>query len=390
MESPTEFAGERIRVARTIFGLTQAQLADATGVTQAQISSVENGTRSTNIELLRAIGNATGTPLSFFYVVPSELPLGSLRFRKLAGASRTSTKRAEALFGESYRVVAELCRMGRYPTPDLPRAFDDPSSEDIESFATQTREALKIGPDGPIPHLIRACERAGIPVAPMVLPGEASEDTPTDVGHFGVSFWAGPGEHALVGYFPGSRADRDRFTIAHELGHLVLHTHRPRTRMAEQEANRFASALLIPQIRAEQALSDKLKLADYARLKAIWGVSIQALIMRADQLDLITSSRKESLFKQLSARGWRKNEPVTVHPEHPLLLWKLLDTAFGNTPAQVLGDKLALPVVLLRSLAPRPSDTIRLPDGDGQGTVLSFRRNKRNSFDTGGEVQSQG
>src|SRR5205823_9181759 len=110
---------------------------------------------------------------------------------------------------------------------------------------------------------------------------------------------------------------------------------------AEQEANRFASALLIPQIRAEQALSDKLKLTDYARLKAIWCVSIQALIMRAGQLDLITSCRRESLFKQLSARGWRKDEPVIVHPEHPLLLWKLIDTAFGNTPAQALGDKLA-------------------------------------------------
>ena len=52
--------------------------------------------------------------------------------------------------------------------------------------------------------------------------------------------------------------------------------------------------------------------------------------MRCGQLGLIDPARKTSLFKQLSARGWRKNEPVRVHPESPALLAKLIEHRFGE------------------------------------------------------------
>src|SRR5262249_10925519 len=159
----------------------------------------------------------------------------------------------------------------------------------------------------------RALERAGVAVAPMMLPDAENEET-TAVGHFGVSFWAGVNTTALVGYFPGASGDRDRFTLGHEAGHLVLHTFRPRIlhAVAESEANRFSTALLLPLGRARVELSDKLKLTDYARLKAAWGVSIQAMIMRGNTIGAIGDTRKNSLFVQLSAKGWRKHEPVAV------------------------------------------------------------------------------
>ena len=207
----------------------------------------------------------------------------------------------------------------------------------------------------------------------MILPGEDNVDAPAAVGHFGVSYWSGPGERALIGYFPGSRSDRDRFTIAHELGHIVLHTHRPRTGDAELEANLCASALLMPKSRAEQSLSMRLNLTDYARLKAIWGVSIQALIMRGSQLGLVSEGRKESLFKQLSARGWRRSEPVVVHPEQPLLLWRLIKSAFGDASSSEIAEKLAIPAVVLRALAPRPFKS-SVESSDTSSSVLPFRK----------------
>ncbi|MHB1787075.1 MAG: ImmA/IrrE family metallo-endopeptidase [Acidimicrobiales bacterium] len=162
----------------------------------------------------------------------------------------------------------------------------------------------------------------------------------------------------MIGYFEGGTGDRQRFTLAHELGHLVLHTRRRFVPDPEDEANRFAGAFLIPRDRAEEFVSTDVTLRDLAQLKATWGVSIQALIMRCSQLGLIDPARKASLFKQLSARGWRKTEPVKVHLEAPALLTKLIEDRFGEgmlgyrRAAEVLG----LPAFLLGRW-PRPHGT---------------------------------
>jgi Zn-dependent peptidase ImmA (M78 family) len=220
-------------------------------------------------------------------------------------------------------------------------------------LAAETRESLRLAPTAPIPHLTRALERAGIAVAPLVLPDvEGEENVP--VRHFGVSHWAGIGAAALVGYFPGQQGDRDRFTLAHEVGHLALHTFRPRTQqaVAEDEANRFATALLVPVERATAMMSEALTLSDYARLKATWGVSIQALIMRAHTVGAIGDTRKNSLHVQLSAKGWRKQEPVAVGHEAPKLLWTLLSRRYGSRPYLPGSEDLAIHPTLLRSIAP--------------------------------------
>lgn len=360
--------GERLRTLRELLGMTQSQLSKVSGVSQAWISSAETGAREATIDGIRAIATATGTPYTFFEVQPSSVPLDSLRFRKSASASRVVTKRIHAFYGESYRVSDTLLTKEKYPSPPLPYATKESLSDsEVEDFAELTREALRLAPDKPIPHLTRAMERAGVAVARLILPefqggnDEDSSDTASDDGaprtsaHYGVSYWGGVGEAALVGYFPGSQGDRDRFTLAHELGHLVLHTFRPRAQDAEDEANRFAAAILMPYDRATRDFSNQLSLADYARLKATWGISIQALVMRAFAADAISETRKRSLFVQLSSKGWRKNEPVVVGQELPLLLWTLLSRQFGARPHVTAAEKLAIHPTVLRSIAPAPS-----------------------------------
>ncbi|WP_344315807.1 XRE family transcriptional regulator [Actinoplanes couchii] len=350
-----EAPGERLKTLRDILGLTQAQLAEVSGVTQPWISDVETGSRDATDDKLTQIAAATGTPFTFFRVQPTSVPLDSLRFRKNSRARKTMTRRVHAVYGESFRVAETLFDAERYPTPSLPFAAGDDDLDDkqIEQLAAETRESLRLAPTAPIPHLTRALERAGIAVAPLVLPDvEGEENIP--VGHFGVSHWAGIGAAALVGYFPGQQGDRDRFTLAHEVGHLVLHTFRPRTQqaVAEDEANRFATALLVPVERATVMMSEALTLSDYARLKATWGVSIQALIMRAHTVGAIGDTRKNSLYVQLSAKGWRKQEPVTVGHEAPKLLWTLLSRRYGPRPYLPGSEDLAIHPTLLRSIAP--------------------------------------
>jgi Zn-dependent peptidase ImmA (M78 family)/transcriptional regulator with XRE-family HTH domain len=363
--------GERLRTLRDLLGMTQEQLAATSGVPQSWISQVETAARDATADGLSAIAEATETPLRFFEVQPSTVPLDSLRFRKMASASKIMTRRVHAFFGESYRVTEAILTMEKYPTPPLPFVTSDPvGQDDIEDAAAHTREALRLAPDKPIPHLTRALERAGVTVAPLVLTDDP-DGPPSAGGHFGVSYWAGVGAPALIGYFPGSEGDRARFTLGHEVGHLVLHTFRPRAAAAEDEANRFASALLMPRTRAEQDISERTSLPEYARLKATWGVSIQALIMRGSALGLIGDTRKRSLFVQLSSKGWRKNEPVEVGHEEPLLLWTLLTRRYGRRPYRPAAEDLAIHTAVLRSIAPAPR---RRNGGDGMASIHSIGR----------------
>ncbi|MCW2542227.1 MAG: helix-turn-helix domain protein [Frankiales bacterium] len=242
-----------------------------------------------------------------------------------------------------------------YIPPTLPIAVDQALTGDqIEELAAQTRMALGLDASGPILHVTRALERGGIVVAPLALSG-GDDDTET-VGHFGASCWPGPPDPAIVGYFHGASGDRQRFTLAHEVGHLVLHTRRTFVASPEDEANRFAGAFLVPRSSYAEFIGDQLPtLREFVQMKARWGVSIQALIMRGSHLGHIDDSRKTSLFKQISARGYRKVEPVTVHPEEPVLFRKLVeaDAKSGKSSYTAAEDRLGLGAFTLAGLAPR-------------------------------------
>jgi Zn-dependent peptidase ImmA (M78 family) len=121
--------------------------------------------------------------------------------------------------------------------------------------------------------------------------------------------------------------DRVRHTVAHELGHLMLHRGVPRDLdSAEDEADAFASAFLLPR---RGILSDFRRTAlspvGLAHLKQKWRVSIAALCMRAAHLGLLDEHAKRRFFMEMSARGWRKREPVQVPVERPQLLRKAIE-----------------------------------------------------------------
>jgi Zn-dependent peptidase ImmA (M78 family)/transcriptional regulator with XRE-family HTH domain len=299
--------GERLRTLRLLMGMSQAELAAAAGVTQGLISLSEKGTRTTTDDLLGAVASATGTPASFFDVDPDELPTDTLHFRKKTTASAKEVKRVEATVREAYRVAARLIAATRVRRTVLPCAEGELDGEDIEMMALKTRDALGVGRDGPMMHITRACERAGIPVVPLILVDAHGQGEDVLVGHSGVSCWRGPTDPYLISYFAASSGDRQRFTVAHELGHLVLHITR-RTipaAQAEAEAHRFAGALLLPEERAREAFDGTFTLRDLALLKQRWGVSIQDLVERAHRLGAIDDERRTSLSQ--STRNSRRS-----------------------------------------------------------------------------------
>jgi Zn-dependent peptidase ImmA (M78 family) len=117
------------------------------------------------------------------------------------------------------------------------------------------------------------------------------------------------------------------------LGHLVLHQAFVLTPSAiEDEADVFASEFLLPEEAMRKDLSISLTLTSLADLKGRWGVSMQALIMRAFSLGIITDGQKRYLFRQVLAKGWMQDEPVQIAPEKPRLLRKLVEANYGQTP----------------------------------------------------------
>lgn len=370
------FYPERLLAARTLLDRTQEQLAAAASIEQSHVSMIESYRRPFTEQHARAFADALHVPLSFFSVQPRSMPFDSLLFRKNKTSSNRITKRVRVHFQEALRVSEDLLDGTGYPTPPLPTIQDKDDVlgiHRIDEIAAEVRTSLRLDADAPVPNVTRLLERHGLVVAPMVL---ASSDMDPDIqqpGHFGVSYWGGKGMPGMIGYFPGSAPDRDRFTLAHELGHAVLHSTRTSSN-PELEANLFAGAFLLPASRSKELLTDHVTLGQLARIKAEWGISIQALVMRGSQGGYFSSDRAKTLFRQIASRGWRKNEPVEMIAEYPKLFYRLLANKFGPDPFhnRSIEDDTALPLFVLRSLAPTPQRLSSHTDAPSSNKVLQF------------------
>jgi Zn-dependent peptidase ImmA (M78 family)/transcriptional regulator with XRE-family HTH domain len=320
--------GQRIAHARDYCGLTQQQLAEVSGVSQPAISqAIKSGYVSE--KTLQAIANATGFGVSFFARGPlPDLPNGSIKHRKQVDATEKSEKRLRAHIRHVIETLEELEHTDvKLPTVRIKAIEHVVSDEEIEMSAKHMRETIGVGPNDPIPNLTRAIERAGV-----IVVGSA---VPIDEKHYGASYWPDhPIGRPIICFGRGMTGDRTRLTIGHELGHLVLHqygTHE--IKIAEAQAFQFGAALLVPAEGLLEFLDGAtITLHILVQVKAHFGISIRALIKRCFDLRLIDFEKRLSMEKQLSARGWRTNEPVEVPTETPRLLAKSIELAYPNKP----------------------------------------------------------
>lgn len=348
---------ERILAVRDLLGLSLQELGTSAGFSQSYFSEIASGKRPFSLAHAEQIATATGFPTEFFLVEAPQVEADSLQFRKLKTSKAATTRKASQYFRETSRITQDVSRAAGLKPKALPFVNDATTGtlEDsvIEQAAAATRQLMGVSADAAIPNMTRAIERLGIVVAPVLLDPLEDEVRVVSEGHFGISHGDQLGV-PVVGYFPGKSPDRDRFTLAHEVGHVVLHSHRTADD-PEPEANRFAGALLLPEDTARSELHAQITLNQLARLKARYGISIQALIMRAAGLSIIDQKRQRSLFVQLNVRGWRQNEPVEVGAEYPLLLRKLIEASLPpNATSKDVENVTALPRAYVRAIAPPP------------------------------------
>jgi Zn-dependent peptidase ImmA (M78 family) len=158
--------------------------------------------------------------------------------------------------------------------------------------------------------------------------------------------------------------ERFRFSLAHELGHMVMHTIPDDDEKMEGEAHRFAASFLMPPQEIKPYLAS-VKLSGLGRVKAYWKVSIKALIRRAFDMKVITQSQYKSLSIQYNS-AFKQGEPGEIEIEQPSRLHRMVAFHLEN-----LGYSIE---ELGRLLAFRPEDVERVYLGVKPGLRLVHSR----------------
>jgi Zn-dependent peptidase ImmA (M78 family) len=293
-------------LARESRGLTQGEVARAISVTQGKISKYEAGLLRVGQDDLRKIAALLGYKERLFFerVAIEGLGASFVFHRKRRSVPLAVLRRVEAEANiRRIQVIRLLRSVTTHPSYRFEPLDIDEFNGSAERIAEHVRAAWRL-PLGPIRDLTRAIESAGGIVIRYDL-----EAAKFDALHL----WA-PSEPPMFFVNSNAPGDRLRFTLAHEVGHAMMHE-TPNPDMEEQ-ADRFAAEFLMPEAQIKAQLYG-ITIERAAALKAHWRVSMQALIVRARQLCCISQDQYRRLFTVLGARGYRTQEPVNIEPETP-------------------------------------------------------------------------
>lgn len=334
--------GKRVQRLRLASGLSQAELAERSRLPTGLISMIENGRQAADSSQLSAMAATIGCNPAYLTRTSPELVSSRPWLRAYADAS----KRAVDHYIADTLTAIEAVEFGNLRTlPEtIPSFSGDPNDDsEIEEYALAVRAAAGFDEADVVGNSMRAAERLGCVLLPM-------DD---ELGrHMGLSMRVNGTPVIRVSRpaldedgNPKPPGDRQRFTVAHEIGHLGLHSNFPPPSTAdeaariERQAHRFAGAFLAP---AEPLLEDlhamggRVTLTTLSKLKSHWGIAIKALVVRMQNLNEIDANHARSLYKQISARKWNQVEPVPVGNEDAIWLRKALEKTYIRNSSQTM------------------------------------------------------
>ncbi|MHA6759686.1 helix-turn-helix domain-containing protein [Streptacidiphilus sp. PAMC 29251] len=286
----------RITTARKRRGYTLAELSSRAGVSLQSLSNYERGRTEPTAETIAQMAVALDFPESFFYQPDLDpIPLDAVSFRarsKLAAGPREGALAASRLALELNEWIEARFRL---PANDIPTL----GKPDPETAAEMVRARWGLG-NSPAGNLVHLLEAHGVRV--FSLPPEY-----TDVDAFAT--WRNGTPFVFLSTL--KTPERGRFDAAHELGHLVLHGE-DRSLVgpqAEQQANAFASAFLMPRSSVLDHMPRSPMVPQIIKGKSIWRVSALALTYRLHDLDLLSDWQYRRTCIELGERGYRTGEP---------------------------------------------------------------------------------
>jgi Zn-dependent peptidase ImmA (M78 family)/transcriptional regulator with XRE-family HTH domain len=345
------FDAARLTQARHLAGMTKKDIATRIGVSPAAVGQYETGSSRPRPELIPRLGEALDVPIVFFLAgrPHGKLDASMAHFRALRSTPLVQRNKALGFVSQVWELTNALEMRVQLPVVDLPGFAGGEVHPGIElsqepsEAAQELRRYWKLG-DGPVRHLVRRMEAHGI-----VLVTPAPDESASKVDAFSSAGLPRP-----VAMLTPNRTDniyRHRFTAAHELGHLVLHSTATGDSQQERQADAFAAEFLTPRTSMLPVLPRRVDFSQLAELQRTWGVSVHSLLYRCRELGLLSDATMSRAYQRL--RGLAKQpgfcpEPIKGYPgEQPTLLRRAFELAEQDTGLTIRD--------LARELAWKPS-----------------------------------
>lgn len=312
--------GNRLKRARESAGLSLRELeARINNQVSAQaIGKYERNEMMPGSTVLLALARVLGIPPDYL-LNEREIELAGIDFRKAPQAGVKEERAVEALILDKVERYIELEEL----MPPSQQEWNFPADsvflveriEDAEQAAEALRARWAIGVD-PIPLMAELLEERGVKVIALDLPENVSGSK---------AFVQRPGyeDVPVIVVNQSHNGERQRFTLAHELAHLVLRFTDLSENDQEKAADRFAGAFLMAKEMMIRLLGENrtsISIGELAELKKIFKVSIASLVVRCNQLSIISKAMYGRLFGQIKALGWngsQSKEPNRLEPEVP-------------------------------------------------------------------------
>lgn len=320
---------ERIRRARVLKGMSLQQVADAFGdISKQALSKYEKGKDAPNSTRLIQLAGVLGVKPEYFFR-HSEVELGPVDFRKhstFGKRQQEAVKEQVREHLERYFSVEELfdSEVQESSVARWLHSIPVGNPSDAERAAEQLRQQWDLGTN-PISNMTETLEDNGVKVVGL----EAHEQFD------GLCAELNNGADAVVVSNINRPGERQRFNLAHELGHLVMEipgkVHG--TRDEENWCHRFSGAFLFPAEQVRETFGEsrrRVLLNEYLLAKEEWGISMQAILRRLLDLDIVSQSYYQSTAKLFSIRGWRKKEPGKLKSESSYRLRQLVYRALAE------------------------------------------------------------
>jgi Zn-dependent peptidase ImmA (M78 family)/DNA-binding XRE family transcriptional regulator len=338
--------GERLKRVRSASGLSMAKLGEAVGVSANMIKKYEHDDSMPSSSVLIKMAEALDVRTEFFFR-PMTVTLSGIEYRKKASTPQKVLNKITADVLDQAERWLELKNL--WPEFPIP-SFGCPANltavhtlDDLEAFSVAVRKAWQLGLN-PLPDMIDMIESKGI----LVIVTDSDQADKVDGMQATVERQP---VIVISDQWPGCR---QRFTLAHELGHLLLHGVLPEDIDEEHACNRFASALLLPSEGAIEHLGAQRQNIDWKELyllKHEYGLSMASILFRCQDLGILPKQKCHSLFIQFSASGWRKKEPGQPYPKEQTLLFEQLvyrGAGEGLISDSKAAELLKMPVVRFR------------------------------------------
>lgn len=323
------FSGNKMRLARLAHGYSLDQLGIKLEASRQYLNQLENERKSPTDEMILALASVLGVEVSFLdNEIISAVKPEQCHFRKQATTPVSIANQVMARGTLFEKLIAELDQLLELPNVNFPDIHIE-SDLDIEAAAEHCRSHWGLG-DGPISNMIRVAENAGAFVS--FFSGVSDR-----IDAFSIA------RHRPIIIRSESKksACRLRFDIAHECGHLVIHQGiETGDKLREGQANRFASAFLLPrqQFAREFPKGKRLNWRGIYDLKLRWKVSAAAIIRRAYDLCLITADqyRIGSIYLRKTGQSKTEKYDEQINLENPEMLYNSFKTLINNDSNAVI------------------------------------------------------